>query len=92
MLGGVDLTEEQFSKIDLIWRDAKKKASKHPETKLDIFRQAHAKIVKEVLTPKQREQLKKRGSGGHGSRRSPRVSGDGRQDKDKTGKNPGTSD
>ncbi len=45
MLGGVDLTEEQFSKIDLIWRDAKKKASKHPETKLDIFRQAHAKIV-----------------------------------------------
>ena len=71
MLGGADLTEEQFTKIELIWEDAGKKGDEHPETRLDIFRQAHMKIVEEVLTPKQREQMKKRGSGGHGSRRGP---------------------
>ena len=69
MLGGVDLSEEQFVEIEAIWHDAGKKIKEQPEKRFEISQQAHAKILDTVLTPEQREQAKKGSSMGHGSSR-----------------------
>lgn len=54
-----DLTDKQKEEIKAIQKQAKADAEKvaTPEEKTKIFKAAHEKIVKEVLTDKQRQEL-----------------------------------
>jgi Spy/CpxP family protein refolding chaperone len=67
MLGGVDLTEAQYVKIEAIWDDAGKKVAANPAAKAAIYQRANQDIVEKVLTPEQRKQMKARRPMGHGS-------------------------
>jgi len=69
MLGGVKLSEEQFTKIYRIWKEAEKEGAKNPQQRFAIFTAAHKKIVDTVLTPEQRKQMQK--SGGSGMHKLP---------------------
>jgi len=58
ILGGIELTPDQQDKVDAIWKKAYEDATKKPDKRMDIYSDAQDKIIDEVLTDRQREQLK----------------------------------
>lgn len=79
MLGDVLLTDKQIARIDVIWKEAHKRALAKPKEKFDLYGQAQGEIMEKVLTADQREHLSNRRSVGksprgpsmHGRRASP---------------------
>jgi hypothetical protein len=57
IIGGLELTEEQMTKVDAIWKQAYEAAAKKPQDRMEIYSKAQEKIVAEVLTDAQRKDL-----------------------------------
>ena len=60
MLGDVLLTNKQIARIDVIWKEAHKKALASPNEKFDLYGQAQVDITEKVLTADQRKHMSSR--------------------------------
>lgn len=76
MLRGVKVSDEQWKKIDAIWKVAYQKAEENPTARHAIYQQAQQQVATKVLTAAQRKALQERrrtmpstipaGGGAHG--------------------------
>lgn len=60
MLRGVNVTDEQWVKIDAIWKVAYQKAEGNPAARHAIYQQAQQQVITKVLTAEQRKALQER--------------------------------
>lgn len=74
MLGGIDLTDEQYEQIAAIWKSAQAKAEKDPRSRMDIHQRANQQVIENVLTPEQQKQVQS-GRKWHGGGENPHHKG-----------------
>ena len=76
MLGGIELTDEQYDQIAAIWKSAQEKAEKDPHSRMEIYERANQQMIQSVLTPEQQKKMRENsGRTWHGTGGNPHHKG-----------------